>query len=200
MPNQYKNKVIYYGTTLMDITPTTATASDVLYGEVFFDKSGAQVTGQCTYDADTSSATAAASEILFGETAFVNGNEITGSMPNIGSQTATITARDQVVVPTLGYHDGGGSIQISSTERNKIVATNIKNGVEILGITGSYTGSELVKATTGSATPATSSQTVLPSSYGDYDYFTQFTVAAVLYTESDNAAGGVTVTIGSSIM
>ena len=68
----------------------------------------------------------------------------------------------------------------------------------ILGVTGTYTGSELIKATTGSATPAKTSQTILPSSLGDYDYFTQFTVNAVPYTETDNAAGGVTVTIGSA--
>ena len=198
MPNQYRNKVIYYGQTLMDISDTTATQSDVLTSKYFYTKAGEKVQGSCTYNADTSDATASAGEILTGETAYVNGNKITGTMPNVGSQTATITTKAQVVVPTLGYHDGGGSVSISTTEQNKIIATNIKNGVQILGVTGTYTGSELIKATTGSATPGQTSQTILPSSVGDYDYFTQFTVAAVPYSESDNAAGGVTVTIGTT--
>ena len=198
MANQYKNKVIYFGETLIDISDTTAVANKVAYGFKFYDASGAPVTGTSTFDADTSDANATASAILAGSTAYVNGAKITGTMPNIGAQNGTITTKAQQVTISQGYHDGSGKISISSTEQAKIVAGNIKNGVVILGVTGTYTGSELIKATTGSATPAKTSQTILPSSLGDYDYFTQFTVNAVPYTETDNAAGGVTVTIGSA--
>lgn len=45
MPNQYKNKIIYGNQTLMDITDTTATSSDVLEGEVFYTASGARTVG-----------------------------------------------------------------------------------------------------------------------------------------------------------
>lgn len=196
--NPYVNKVIYHGTTLIDITDTTADAAKVLSGYKFYDRSGEGVTGTCTYDADTSGANATASDILSGKTAYAGGSQITGSMPNIGSQTAVITTKAQVVTPTLGYHDGGGSVSIDSTEQAKIIAGNIKNGVEILGVTGTYTGSELIKATAGSGTPAATSQVILPSSAGDYDYFTQFTIDAIPYSETDNAAGGKTVTIGAA--
>jgi hypothetical protein len=198
MANQYVNKVIYYGDTLIDISDTTAVANKVLSGYKFYDKAGAPVNGSCTYNADTSDATAVAAEILATKTAYVNGSKVTGSMPNIGTQTSTITTKAQSVTISLGYHDGGGSVSIDATEQAKIIAGNIKNGVEILGVEGTYTGSELIKATTGTGTPAKTSQTILPSSAGDYDYFTQFTIAAVPYTESDNAAGGVTVTIGTA--
>ena len=62
MANQYVNKVIYGGNTLIDLTGDTATASDVLTGKTFHDKSGATVEGTCSYDADTSGATATAAE------------------------------------------------------------------------------------------------------------------------------------------
>ena len=193
--NTYVNKVIYDGSTLIDLTSDTVTASDVLDGVYVHLPTGERVEGTCTYNADTSDATATAGEILATKTAYVNGNKITGQMNNRGAVTGTITTKAQQYTIQSGYHDGSGKVSISTTEQDKIVAGNIKNGVEILGVTGSYTGSELIKATTGSATPSSSSQTILPSSSGDYDYFTQFTVAAVPYTETDNAAGGKTVEI-----
>ena len=40
----------------------------------------------------------------------------------------------------MGFHDGSGSVAIDSTEQDKIVPGNIKSGVEILGVTGTYSG------------------------------------------------------------
>ena len=200
MPNEYINKVVYYGDTLIDLTTDTVTQSDVLSGKYFHLPSGQRVQGSCTYDAYTADADAVAGNILLNKTAYVNGNKITGSMANIGKQTGTITTKAQQVSISAGYHDGSGKVSIDSTEQSKIVAGNIKNGVQILGVTGTYTGSELIKATAGSAVPATTQQVLLPSDFDtsqeSYDYFTQFTVDAIPYVETDNAQGGVTVTIG----
>lgn len=196
MADEARNKIIYNGTTLIDLTADTITEADVINSKTFHKADGTIVTGTCTYDADTSDATALASEILNGKTAYKNGAELTGTMPNRGSVTSVITGFDQSVTIQNGYHDGGGSVSIDSTEQAKLVAGNIKNGVEILGVAGTYTGAELIKATTTSTTPTATAQTLLPSQQGDYDYYTQVTVAAIPYTETLNAAGGLTVTIG----
>lgn len=159
--------------------------------------SGATATGTNTYDANTSDATAVAAEILSGKTAYKNGEKLTGTMPNRGAVTGTIsTAAGEYTVPQ-GYHDGSGKVSIASAERAKLVATNIREGITVLGVTGTMSGSESVKATAASVTPYTTAQTITPSELGDFNSITQINVAAIAYTESDNAAGGVTVTIGT---
>lgn len=194
MPNSYVNKVIYGGTTLIDLTGDTITAADLQSGVTAHDKSGATITGTNTYDSDTSEDNAVVAEILSGKTAHARGTALTGTMPNNGSVTGTIsTVAGQYTVPQ-GYHDGSGKVGISSTEQSKIVATNIRQGVEILGVTGTMSGQEDVSAQTKSITPTASQQVVTPDS-PDYNYLSQVTVAAIPYTETDNAAGGKTVTI-----
>lgn len=194
MANQYKNKVVYNGETLIDLTADTLTAADLAYGKTAHDKSGAPITGTSTKDADTSDATATAAEILATKTAYVNGNKITGSMPNRGAVTGTISTKAEQYTIPQGYHDGSGKVSISSTEQAKLIATNIRQGVTILGVEGSMSGTEDVTAETVNVTPTASAQTITPST--GYNYIAQVNVAAIPYVEADNAAGGVTVTIG----
>lgn len=194
--NLYINKVVYGGNTLIDLTGDDVIASDVLSGKKFHLPSGAQGTGSCTYDADTSDATAVAAEILATKTAYKNGSKLTGTMPNRGGVTGTISTVDGEYTIPQGYHDGSGKISIDSTEQAKIIADNIREGVEILGVTGTMSGSEDVHAQAKTVTPATTQQVVTPDS-PSYNYLTQVTVAAIPYTETDNAAGGKTVTIAA---
>lgn len=193
--NQYVNKVIYGGQTLIDLTGDDVTASSVLSGIKFHLPSGAQGMGNCTYDADTSDATATAAEILSTKTAYKNGSKLIGTMPNRGAVTLTITDRDTAVTIAQGYHDGSGSATIA--DKDKLIPANIRQGITILGIEGTMSGSENVKATSCSVTPYTTAQTIVPSDLGDYNSITQVNVAAIAYTETDNAAGGKTVTIGT---
>lgn len=192
--NQYVNKVIYGGQTLIDLTGDDVTASDVLSGKKFHLPSGEHGTGSCNYDADTSDATATAAEILINKTAYKNGSKLTGTMPNNGAVNGTISTKGGQYTVPQGYHDGSGKVSISSTEQAKIIAGNIKSGVEILGVTGDYTG-EAITAEAVNVTPYTTSQTILPPTGADY--ISQVNVAAIAYTETDNSAGGKTVTIGS---
>lgn len=186
------NKIIYGGNTLIDLTGDDAQASDILAGKKAHNRTGNQITGTCAFDADTSDATAGASEILSGATAYVNGSKVTGTMPNNGAVSGTISTKaGQYTVPQ-GYHDGSGKVQISSTEQAKIISSNIKSGIIILGVTGNYSG-EGVNAQAKTATPSTSSQTILPDT--GYDYLSQVTVLAIPYTETANTYG-TTVTIG----
>ena len=196
MPNQYVNKVVYGGDTLIDLTTDTAVASDVQSGKYFHLKSGERVQGTCTYDADTSDANAVASEILATKTAYVNGNKITGSMPNNGGNNVTVSGTTGTTIPQ-GYYDGSGKAVLDSTSATNLVANNIRENVTILGVTGTMSGSEDVHAQAKSVTPATTAQTVVPDS-PTYNYLTQVTVAAIPYVETDNAAGGKTVTIAGA--
>ena len=193
--NQYANKIIYGGQTLIDLTGDTVDAAHLLSGYTAHDKSGAPITGTNTYDSDTSDDTAAVGEILSGKTAHARGAQLTGTMPNNGAVTGVISTKAQVYTVPQGYHDGSGTVQISSTEQAKIIANNIKAGISILGVTGSYSG-EAVSVQAKTATPSTSQQTILPDS--GYDYLSQVTISAISYVETDNSAGGKTVTIAGA--
>jgi len=194
MANQYKSKVIFNGDVLIDLTADTITAADLASGKTAHDKSGAPITGTNTYDSNTSNDTATASEILATKTAHARGTALTGTMPNNGAVSGTIsTVSGEYTVPQ-GYHDGSGKVSISSTEQAKIIATNIRQGVTILGVEGTMSGQEDVNAQSRTVTPTASVQTVTPET--GYNYLTQVTVNAIPYSESDNSAGGVTVTIG----
>ena len=193
--NAYINKVIYGGNTLIDLTGDTVTAADVQNGKIFHLKDGSTTTGTNIWDAYTQDANATASEILSSKTAYVNRNKITGTMPNIGTTTLVISTTNEVTIPQ-GYHDGGGKATIDNTELEKLIGSNIKNGVTILGVEGTLTGSELVSVTSKNVNPMITAQTYTPPT--GYDYFSQFTVNAISYVESDNAAGGKTATIAGS--
>jgi len=194
MANQYKNKIIYGGTVLMDISADTVTPDKLASGITAHDKSGAPITGTNTYDADTSDADAVAAEILLNKTAYVNGNKLTGTMPNNGAVSGAITTKAGAYTIPQGYHDGSGSVGISATEQAKIIASNIRQGITILGVAGSMSGTEDVTAEAVTMTPTTSQQTRTPGT--GYNYISQVVVNAIPYVETDNAAGGVTVTIG----
>ena len=186
------NKVIYGGQTLIDLTGDSVTAADVQSGVSFHLPSGEAATGTNTKDSDTSDDTAVVAEILAGKTAHARGAALTGTMVNNGKVTGTISTKAGTYTIPIGYHDGSGTVGISSTEQAKIIAGNIKSGVKILGVTGNYSG-EAVTAHAKNATPSTQEQTILPDS--GYDYLSQVTVAAISYVETDNAAGGKTATI-----
>ena len=194
MANEYVNKVVLSsGETLIDLSGDTADAAHVLKGSTFHDKSGAPKTGTCTYDSDTSDDTVAVSEMLVGKTAHARGVKITGTMPNNGAVSGSIATKDGQYTVPQGFHDGSGKVGIASAEKAKLIPGNIKSGVVVLGVTGSY-GGESINAQTKSVTPSFTQQVVQPDD--GYDYLSTVTVAAIPVAYADNAAGGRTVTIG----
>lgn len=137
---------INYGTrTVMDLSKDTVTASKLLKGVTAHDKNGDQITG--TYEAgtsgggtDTSDATAVASNILEEKTAYIASWKVTGTMMNRGATAGTISRKTGAYIIPEGYHNGDGSVTIAEAERDKIIPDNIKSGISILGVSGTYTG------------------------------------------------------------
>ena len=197
MANSYNNKVVLAsGEVLIDLTGDTVDAAHVLDGFTFHDKSGAPVTGTCTYDSDTSDDTAAVGEILSGKTAHARGALLTGTMPNNGAQTGNISTKTQEVTIAQGYHDGSGKVSISADEQAKLVPGNIREGITILGVEGTMSGSEGVVAQARSVTPKFTQQVISPED--GYTHLSQVTVYPITVSYSDNSAGGKTVTIGAA--
>lgn len=197
MANTYNNKIVLAsGEVLIDLTGDTVDAAHVLDGYTFHDKSGAPVTGSCKYDSDTSEDTAAVGEILSGKTAHARGALLTGTMPNNGAQTDNISTKEQEVIIAQGYHDGSGKIGISAEEQAKIIPSNIREGITILGVNGTMSGSEGVVAQARTATPKFTQQVISPED--GYTHLSQVTVQPITVSYSDNSAGGKTVTIGAA--
>lgn len=188
------SKVVYSGEVLIDLTADTITADKVLSAYTAHGADGEKITGTCTYDSNTQDATAADAEILKGKTAYVKGTKKTGTMNNNGAVAGTISTKEGKYIVPQGYHDGSGNVQIAETERAKLIGANIREGVTILGVAGEMTGTEDAKPQAKEATPTNAAQTILPDE--GYNYLSQVTVKAIPYVESDNSAGGTTVTIG----
>lgn len=85
---------------------------------------------------DTESADITSADVLTGKTAFGASGSVSGSMANNGSTSGTISTKAGTVTIPSGYTTGG-TVSISSTEQAKIIASNIKSGVTILGQAGS---------------------------------------------------------------
>lgn len=188
------SKVVYGGQSLIDLTSDTVKKDKLLKGYTAHGADGELITGICDFDANTQDATATESEILFGKTAYNKGVKIIGKMPNNGGVSSEISQKSEKYIVPQGYHDGSGSVQIDATEQAKIIPSNIRDGVSILGVLGTMSSAEGIKAQSKTVTPLTQEQVVLPDSR--YTHLSQVTVKAIPYVESDNSAGGKTVTIG----
>ena len=185
------NKVVYNGTTLINLESDDVARSNVDSGVHFHLPDGTATTGTSTKDADTSDANALASEILYDQTAYVQGNKVTGRMTNNGSVSGTISTKAQQYTVPTGYHDGSGKVQIASAEQSKIIAGNIKAGVTILGVEGTYSGEGAqMQSKTVNASPTAFD--VQPDT--GYDGLSMVHVNAVPYVETPNTKG-TTVTI-----
>ena len=189
-----KNKIIYGGNVLIDLTADTVSADKLLSGITAHDKSGEIIEGTCTYDSNTQDATVAVAEMLSGKTAYARGSKLTGTMPNNGAVNGSIETKDGTFSIPLGFHDGSGVVSISLAEQAKLIAANIKSGIEILGVIGSYSGEAVTAQSKDNIIPKTTSQTILPDP--EFDYLSQVVIAPIPYVESANSAGGITVTIG----
>lgn len=193
MPNQNINKVIYGGRVLIDLTSDTVDPSKLLSGVKAHDKSGAQIEGTCTFDVDSTDATVTAAEILSGKSAYANSNKIVGTMKNNGAISKHIIAKTEEIIVPQGFHDGSGKVGIDAAEQEKLIPDNIREGITVLGVEGTMSGSEDMKPQAKTVIPSTAKQTIIPDE--GFNCLSQIEVGAIPYVESDNTAGGITVTI-----
>ena len=85
---------------------------------------------------DTASADITSGDVLTGKTGYGSSGSVSGSMANNSSTSGTISTKAGTVTVPAGYTTGG-TVAISSTEQAKIIASNIKSGVTLLGVAGS---------------------------------------------------------------
>ena len=195
MANQYVNKVIIGSEVKLDLTQDDITPDKLAAGIKAHDKSGAPIVGTSTFDADTSDANAVAAELLKDKTAYVNGVKVTGTMPNNGAKTLDITDKSTPVTIPMGFHDGSGKAQIAADEQAKLIPKNIREGITVLGVTGTMSGSEGMQPQAKNVTPTFAQQEVLPDE--GYNCLSSVTVAAIPVTYTDNEQGGQTLNVGA---
>lgn len=195
MANKYINKVIIGNDVKLDLTADDITADKLAKGIKAHDKSGAPIVGTSTFDSDTSEDTAVAAEILLGKTAHAKGAKLVGTMPNQGGKTLDITDKAAPVSIPMGFHDGSGKAQIAEAEAAKLIPANIREGITVLGVAGTMSGSENMKAQAKNATPTFAQQEILPDE--GYNCLSSVTVAAIPVSYTDNEQGGQTLKVGA---
>lgn len=178
----------------IDLTKDDALKKDVKRGKWFHLSTGERVQGENDYTVDASKATATVDLVLDTFT-FGKGSEMqTGTMPNRSGMDVIITSKDGTTIPT-GYFTGLTKAKLSDEDLKNLISANIKEGVRILGVDGSY-GADDFSSTAKEVDPTFEDKTYLPSDDG-FTFFSSFKVNAIKVTETENKYGGITVTIGA---
>lgn len=143
-----KGQKITGTSTKVNTSDANAVAGDIVTGKTAY-VNGVKLTGThtCPPGLDTSDANATAADILTGKTAYVNGSKITGSIPSVEAATITPGTLDQTI--NAGQYMAGA--QTIKGEPN-LLAENIKNGVSIFGVSGTYNPSTGIDTSDATAT------------------------------------------------
>jgi len=142
---------------------------------------------------DTSDATATTSDILVSKTAYVNGEKITGIIPELNTQSYTPSTATQLI--SKEQYIKGDQIILGDTN---LIPGNIKAGISIFGVDGTYKGGtagtniEVMKCSSMTKTSevlAKYGNLVQVSNDGAYSTFTnlpdyQYNAISAVYTNS----------------
>lgn len=194
MSNEYTSKVtLKTGEVIMDLTQDDVKPEYVQKDIWFHDKTGKRQQGTNTKTVDASAVTAEAADVLAPKT-FGKGNEVAvGTMPDNSGKDVVISNKTGTSVP-YGYSDGSGKARLSDDDLAKLIPENIKEGITILEVVGTY-GAGDMSAISKEVTPTFEEKVYNPSDDG-VTFYSSVKVNAIKITRTDNEAGGVTVTIG----
>ena len=203
------NKVVYGNTTLIDITDTTAIASDVAQGKYFYTADGVKREG-------TSSGGGA---VIVTEETLANGGivkHITAAVLNMQTKTATPTESSQTITPDQGYN-GLSEVTVGAVSSSYVGSAISRRSSSDLTVSGDtvsapagYYASAASKAVsagtagTPSATKGTVSNhsvTVTPSVTNTTGYITGGTKTgtAVTVSASELVSGSQTITQNGTV-
>lgn len=92
-------------------------------------------TGSATFY-DTESADVSAADVRLNKKFYGASGQATGTLADVSCASTSIATKAATVAVPAGIHAGNQSIGISSAEQAKIIGSNIKKGVTILGVDG----------------------------------------------------------------
>ena len=116
------------------------TANNIIYGKSIYGIDG-------TFTQENQSSAANSWDLIKDKVAYINGSKITGTIKKHNPPTVSggdpdypgyIYTKDQDFILD-GYYPSG-IVGIADSEKAKIISSNIRSGVTILGVTGNYTG------------------------------------------------------------
>ncbi len=159
----------------------TATSAEVMSGYTIGTEDGV-VSGTLLLSGDS-----AVANVLSGKT-FYSTNpkaKLTGTMPNRGEVTNTITTQSGQYTIPQGYHSGSGKVTASFAN---LIASNVRNGVNVGGIIGNLVeGAGILSVQRGSGTMAgTTLNASIPISNVDMSK----SVVMPIYTKTTSGATG----------
>ena len=125
---------------------------------------------------DTSDVSTKPESVKDGDWFYADGKKQEGTMPVNPAVSGKISTKDGTVTVPEGYTPGG-TVGIDSNEKEKLVANNIRQGVTVLGVTGSMSPSEGVNAQSVEYTPDKTGKVIVPES--GFTHLAQVTVAPI---------------------